>query len=190
MNMDSPATIFTPCTAEEARALTDRIKRAAHDFEQLVWEAHQRRAWKVLGFGSWNDYVRAEFTVSRSYGYRLIQFVEVKATIADSEVSPIGDTPLPERESQVRPLSTLPPEDQPAAWAEAVERAEGQQPPARVVEEVVRERKADRLPEYAPSSGLQFATMAIAQLERIHAKDTQRCEAFSKVITWINKQQK
>lgn len=41
--------LMTPATAEEARALTDRIKQAAHDFEQLVWEAHQRRVWRVLG---------------------------------------------------------------------------------------------------------------------------------------------
>lgn len=47
---------------------------------------------------------------------------------------------------------------------------------------------AERLPSFAPSNGLQFADMAIAQLERIHAKDTQRKEAFAKITRWIAKQ--
>ncbi len=190
------AALMTPATAEEARALTDRIKQAANDFEQLVWEAHQRRVWKVLGFGSWNDYVRAEFKFSRVRAHQLIQFAEIKETLREAQTLTDVNAP-PSTEAQARPLTQLPPEEQAPAWQEAQERHGTDQPPARVVEEVVKERKAEsapaepkkeRLPAYAPAAGMEFAAMAISQLKRIHRKDTQREEAFSTVEAWIAEQ--
>ena len=39
----------------------------------------------------------------------------------------------------------------------------------------------------APSFGLQYATAAIMQLEKIHRNDTQRVEAGQEVIRWIER---
>ncbi len=117
---------------------------ATQDFEQLVWEAHERRVWEAFKntdgsatYGSWNAYVKAEFNLGKAHGYRLISFIETKELLAQ-KVSP--GRLLPATEKQTRPLAKLPAEERPAAWAEAVERSGGGQPTARVVETVVEER--------------------------------------------------
>lgn len=46
--------------AEAARALTDRINHSTVLAAQLVAEAWQGRAWKSLGYRSWEDYADAE----------------------------------------------------------------------------------------------------------------------------------
>lgn len=44
--------------------------------------------------------------------------------------------------------------------------------------------------DYTPANGMQFAKMAIGQLEKIQPRDTQREDAFEHVIAWINKNRK
>jgi hypothetical protein len=58
--------------ASAARELTDRIKASANQLWILLLEAHERRAWIALGYASWAAYVRAEFRISRSRSYQLI----------------------------------------------------------------------------------------------------------------------
>ena len=48
-------------TETEARSLTVRIREAVDDLWRLVYEAHTRQAWQVLGYVSWTAYVGAEF---------------------------------------------------------------------------------------------------------------------------------
>lgn len=48
-------------TPDEARSLTDRIRTSLQDVQALVIEAHQREAWRALGYNSWQDYVSGEF---------------------------------------------------------------------------------------------------------------------------------
>jgi ParB family chromosome partitioning protein len=48
-------------TADEARALTDAIKRSVETTWDLIVDAYQRRAWDALGYGSWGVYCEAEF---------------------------------------------------------------------------------------------------------------------------------
>jgi hypothetical protein len=58
-----------------ARDLTERIRRAAntaHGLCSLLVEAHERRAWVALGYPTWSDYIRAEFRLSRSRSYELL----------------------------------------------------------------------------------------------------------------------
>jgi hypothetical protein len=57
--------IVAECTAEEARALTDRIKVGVEACWQLIAEAYQSRAWAALGYSSWDDYTTREFGTSR-----------------------------------------------------------------------------------------------------------------------------
>jgi len=52
-------------TAEEARRLTDRIKVAVEGTWQLIVEAYHSRAWAVLGYGSWDEYMTREFGTSQ-----------------------------------------------------------------------------------------------------------------------------
>lgn len=48
-------------TEEEARDLTDRIRAGIDDVWDLVVEAHERNAWKALGYPNWDAYHEAEF---------------------------------------------------------------------------------------------------------------------------------
>ncbi len=50
-----------PLTPDEARTLTDKIKRQLDSTWKLVKEAYTKRADRVLGYGSWDRYCRAEF---------------------------------------------------------------------------------------------------------------------------------
>ncbi len=59
-------------TRVEATVLTDRIRESAEQTWSLLVEAHEGRAWSALGYGTWAEYVGAEFGMSRSRSYQLI----------------------------------------------------------------------------------------------------------------------
>jgi hypothetical protein len=61
-----------PISAGQARTLTEQIKVEMHRVCVLLLEAHDRRAWKVLGYSTWESYVRSEFGLSRSRSYELL----------------------------------------------------------------------------------------------------------------------
>ncbi|GAA2238824.1 hypothetical protein GCM10010401_08900 [Rarobacter faecitabidus] len=48
-------------TAHDARTITDRLRTALDVTWQLIVDAYQGRAWKALGYGSWDDYCTSEF---------------------------------------------------------------------------------------------------------------------------------
>lgn len=57
---------------QAARELTDSIKATATATYILVSKAHEMKAWKSLGYKSWEEYVRNEFDMSASRSYQLI----------------------------------------------------------------------------------------------------------------------
>lgn len=69
-------------TAETARELTDRIKGAAEQLWSLLLEAHERGAWAALGYECWRDYAQAEFGMSQSRAYQIIDQGRVIREIA------------------------------------------------------------------------------------------------------------
>jgi hypothetical protein len=113
-------------TATCARDLTDRIKTAANDLEEMLWSAHKGKAWKSLGYASWQAYCATEFQFSKQHSYRLLNSAKVKNTLRESH-----QLVTPQSEGQVRVLATLEPEQQSAAWKQAVEIANGKQPTAK-----------------------------------------------------------
>jgi hypothetical protein len=68
-------------TAEEARALTARIKQEGQQLSLLLAEAHERKAWRALGYRSWGAYIREEFGMSRSRSYELLVHAEVATSL-------------------------------------------------------------------------------------------------------------
>ena len=83
-------------TEDEARALTDRIRDAAEHLWSLLAEAHERQAWRALGYDRWEDYVRAEFNMSRQHAYRILDQAQVIRSIeAAASVSHMCDTDVP-----------------------------------------------------------------------------------------------
>jgi hypothetical protein len=59
-------------TESEARDVTTRIKNRVDNLALLLLRAHEGRAWMPLGYRSWERYVRAEFALSRSRSYELV----------------------------------------------------------------------------------------------------------------------
>jgi hypothetical protein len=64
--------VHLPMNKEEASRLTERIKSSVEALWQLIVEAHDRQAWKALGYESWKGYVKAEFKMSARHSYRLL----------------------------------------------------------------------------------------------------------------------
>ncbi len=68
-------------TVEEAREVTEAIRRNVCQISQLLVEAHRRRAWRVLGYKTWEAYVRRALGISRSRSYELLIHGEVVTEI-------------------------------------------------------------------------------------------------------------
>lgn len=130
-------------------------------------------------------YCKERWAWSRVRAHQLIESAEITETLTTV------NTTLPTTERQARPLAKLPAADQPAAWDRANELAEeeGKSVTARHVEVAVEEtqpKKKERLPKYTPEDADEFATTAIAQLERISDNDEQKDEALLRVIKYCN----
>lgn len=91
------------------------------DVGQALLAIRDRRLYRT-GYPTFDDYCRRRWGINRAHGYRLIEAAQVVSSL---QMSPIGDTPLPANESQARPLSALPPDQQALAWQQAVETAPG-----------------------------------------------------------------
>ncbi len=136
-------------------------------------------------YDDFETYCRERWDMSGRHAHRLIDSARVMQNLStDQLVSPTS-------ESQTRPLSALSAPAQRKAWKAAVESSPTGKPTTREVEaavETVAHKKQERI-NYRPSNGLQYASMAIADLEKIHALDTEREAAFAKVAAWIKRNQ-
>lgn len=70
-------------TKDAARELTDQIKATATATYVLVHRAHEFKCWVSLGYNTWEDYVVAEFDMSKSRSYQLINQAKVVQAIQD-----------------------------------------------------------------------------------------------------------
>jgi len=136
--------------------------------------------------GTFDAYCKDRWGMSKTHANRLVESAKVIGNL-----TPIGVTPT--TESQARPLSRLAPERQTEAWKGATEKAEseGRRVTARDVEEQVKERTTEktrttRMQHVPPCDGMQFANMAIRNMEQIKDNDTERGNAFATVKGWIN----
>lgn len=70
-----------PLTKAAARKLTDRIATATGMLWTMIAEAHDREAWRALGYDSWGAYVATEFEISRGQAFRLLDQARVTAAL-------------------------------------------------------------------------------------------------------------
>ena len=85
---------------------------------------------------SFGAYLRERWQLKRSRAHQLIDAAKVAANLSTTV-----DTPPPTNERQVRALSPLPPEEQQAAWRDAVEHAPNGTPTSKDVEAAVRAKR-------------------------------------------------
>lgn len=115
--------------------LETRIAAGIQTFQEIgaaLIEVRDSRLYRAM-HGTFEDYCREKWAMTDRHARNLIA-----ASSAASNVSQTG-TVVPKTESQARPLTKLPAEQQPAAWARAVESAGGAQPTAKQVAAVVEE---------------------------------------------------
>lgn len=86
--------VVADCTPDEARQLTERIRSTADALWQLLAEAHDRGAWRALGYDSFKAYVGAEFQMSEQHAYRLLNQATVIGALTQAAQldSPIGES--------------------------------------------------------------------------------------------------
>lgn len=130
----------TPASMSKAEAeeITTRIRSAVEDIRKLVAKAHGGKAWKALGYKSWEAYVKAEFGMSRGHSYRLLQQGEVIEAIEEAvgDLSPMGDI----SERTARELN----DDLPAATEAIRERVEKGEQPEDAAKDIAAQRRAEK----------------------------------------------
>lgn len=89
---------------EEAKKVTETIKSASVAIFALIARAHELRADKLLGYSSWEDYVKTEFSMSASRSYQLLDMNKVVKEI--ESVAPTG-TVVKLKEIEARELKNI-----------------------------------------------------------------------------------
>lgn len=100
-----PQAAIEDMTRDEARQLTDEIKGKTEELWSLVIVAHDRKAYRALGYATWPEYLAAEFEMSRSRSYQLLDQARVIKEIqaATGEMSTKVD--ISEREARdIKPV--------------------------------------------------------------------------------------
>lgn len=168
------------CALAECEAIIERGRDTFVEVGNALLRIREERLYRAE-FGTFQEYCEAKWQMSKTHANRLIDAAEIAENL-----TPTGVTPSSERAS--RPLKSLPVRAQRKAWTKAVESSKTGQPTEKEVIAAVQivapfpkiEPAGD-----APSNGLRYADLAISSLEQIQPNDTQRTEAFQKIIMWI-----
>lgn len=138
-----------PMNKAEATAITQRIRKAVDDLYVWVDEAHKRKAWKPLGYATWEAYVRAEFDMSARHSYRLIDYAEVVRELdAAAGQNVTRGSQISEREA--REIK----ENLPAVAAEVKDRVAAGQEPSKAVAETVKAKRSEKKSKVSKSDTL------------------------------------
>jgi hypothetical protein len=141
--------------------------KAFFEAGSALLQIREKSLWRAGGHASWNAYCEEARGFTRQHVNRLIKAVPVMAAI--QTVEPIGSTSVatrPQSEAQVRELTRLrDPASQVAAWTRAVDDANGQQPTAARLRDVVAAMMAevDSMPTKKPKRRTEL-DVTIAEL--------------------------
>ena len=140
------ATVLVRMTAEEARECVSDIKAGIQNVGRRLLDLYERDGWLALGYDNWRMCAEEEFGYRQSHVYRLLSAASI-----EREISPIGENRIPE--SQLRPLSSLPPDAQREVWQRAQETAPGGKMTAAHVQRVVDEQRSGGIAHVGHNSG-------------------------------------
>jgi hypothetical protein len=154
---ENPATATITVTAVEVSELTEqeisdrlhlerKVERAFFEAGKALMELRDRRLYRST-HKTFEEYCRDRF----SYTHRHVNYLIAGCLIVDNikmgtnssqnesqdEMGTNSSQILPTSEVQVRSLAKLEPQQQPGAWQQAVEKAEGKVPSGRIVKDVV-----------------------------------------------------
>lgn len=74
----------TPLTQDEALELTEAIQSTVTAVYVMLWRAHQGKAYKALGYDTWEEYVRERFDFSVRKSYRLLDLAQTVKAIEEA----------------------------------------------------------------------------------------------------------
>jgi len=185
LEVGSPITMQESCRLVELEAVVKAGLQTFVEVGEALLEIRDSRLYRIE-HDTFEAYCGKKWKMSRIQAHRLIGASEV------SKMLPIGNKPT--TESQARPLSKLPADKQPEAWAKAVDAADGKQPTAKQVEAAVVELLAPEpispedpaSTENVPSEGMVWADKAIKCLEHIQHNDSQKKRAYRSVRHWLS----
>lgn len=107
-------------TLDEARETDRLIKRHINTTRYLLLDMRDRKGWKALGYESFKDYGEKELGYKETRIYQLVDAAEIGLQLGyDSTI--VESIP---KESQLRPLKSVPEEVRKAIWEEATAKAE------------------------------------------------------------------
>jgi hypothetical protein len=123
----------------DARILTNTIRSQFDRCWLLLFEAHERRVWKALGYKSWTAYVRQELELSRSRSYELLAYCRVVHALMSAASTCTVPRISPYAASQIKPVVGQLSEEIRARIA----RQAGDNERVAIVEAAVRERRGN-----------------------------------------------
>lgn len=74
----------TPLTQDEALELTEAIQSTVTAVYVMLWRAHQGKAYKALGYDTWEEYVHERFDFSVRKSYRLLDLAQTVKAIEEA----------------------------------------------------------------------------------------------------------
>jgi protein gp37 len=161
----------TPEDHAEFKRLDKIVRKGVEAFMECgkaLIKIQEEKLWRAGGWPTWEAYCNQVAGLSKSYAHRIINATRVALELPGQ--LPFGNSVMPVSESQVRPLLKLGAPDQKArAWAAAVEKAEGSQPTAAVVEEVVFEILHPDGPGEKPVSRSQRRVDLVGRIQKVVA---------------------
>jgi|SRR5262245_16126273 len=181
---------LTPAEVSALEACERRIAAGLQTFLEVGQDLMTIRDGKLYrrDYGTFEEYLRQRWDMDRSYGKRLMAAAQVVESL---KMAPMGAI-LPVNERQVRPLTSLEPEDQRTVWQAAVQTAPEGKPTGAHVERVVKQhRQAEgrapaRKPPPAGGHVLAEDRLHLLCLKAIDALNKQgRAEFHTILIRWL-----
>jgi len=178
----APSTLETSqnsLSEEEARERLHLERKVERAFYEAGKSLAQLRAHKLYRstHSSFEEYCRDRFGFQRRHCRQLIDAAQVVDNLIellaiDEDCAPMAHI-LPTKERQVRPLSSLTPQQQTEAWVKAVESAGGKIPSSREVA-----KAAQPIKEKAAQHGSQSNLHYVGEICRLRVRDNPDLREF------------
>lgn len=144
----SSSSVLTPALLDlmEHEKSIEQAQTAMLDMAFCFERIRDDRKYQAAGFKSFGAYCHERWNLTRRH---VDQVIEAGRLVKEMRTTVLSPT----HESQVRPLKALPtPEERSAAWEDAVEEADGEQPTAEQVKKAVERRQPPKRDHPAPFS--------------------------------------
>lgn len=157
------SSILSESERVERDALENTVKQAFYIAGQALKQLRDKRLYRET-HKTFESYVKERFEFSKRNAYYLIDAHEVVNNLKSEQIVHF-DIILPTKESQCRPLTKLPPEQQREVWRAAVKQAKGRVPSAKIIKEIinqsisrptVKENPTNQELIYKPGTGIDY----------------------------------